>query len=703
MSTDTPLPALRGELSLLPGARGPNGAPRWLIFDPLRNAYFQLGHDWFEMLRAWSPRVDDVRRAVRARVGRDPGEAAVTSLARFISDNELCIMPAEDAPDAFEAKAAKARRGAMSSMLHGYLFWRLPLVRPDRFLDAAIPVVAPFLTRTFAFIVTALGLLALPLLARQWSAFSAQFQQFLDLEGLVAFGLALVLVKVLHELGHAFVARRFGLSVPVMGIAFVVLMPILYTDTTHAWRLTSRRKRLLVDGAGIATELAIAVLATWAWLLMEDGPWRAAAFSLATAGWVMSLAVNLNPFMRFDGYHILSDLIGVENLQARGFALARWRLREALFGLGRPAPERLSRARRRLLVAHAVATWVYRFFLFLGIALLVYGFFVKLVGILLFVVEIAYFIALPVWRELKVWWRERETILARRRSFVSATLLGSAMLLCLLPLSSTVVVPAVLGAGVETALFPPRAARLVEARLFEGRPVRRGDVLARFEDDELELSIVIAQRKVALLRTRLARVAADAEDAALTQVLSSEERALDRELTGLWAHRAALTLRAPSSGTMVDVSRDLTPGRSVTETHRLARLAGGDGAKLAGLLRERDAVRVKGSAVGRFIPDDPALASVPVRLTDISVIAASRFDEPLLAQPNGGPVPAMRDEAGAWKPVGSHYRVRLAATETLAPVRQVRRGVAILEAERRSLAGRFLRRVAAILIRETGF
>ena len=85
-------------------------------------------------------------------------------------------------------------------------------------------------------------------------------------------------------------------------------------------------------------ELLLAVLALLAWSLLPDGPARTAAFMLASATWITTLAINLNPFMRFDGYFLLSDLWGVDNLQNRAFALCRWRLREALFGYGEPAP-----------------------------------------------------------------------------------------------------------------------------------------------------------------------------------------------------------------------------------------------------------------------------------------------------------------------------------------------------------------------------
>ena len=104
-------------------------------------------------------------------------------------------------------------------------------------------------------------------------------------------------------------------------------------------------------------------------------------------GWILTLVVNLNPLMRFDGYYLFSDYLGIKNLQERAFAMARWKLRSTLFGLELPAPEQLRAKTVRTLVIFAWATWIYRFFLFLAIALLVYYFFFKLAGLLLMLIE----------------------------------------------------------------------------------------------------------------------------------------------------------------------------------------------------------------------------------------------------------------------------------------------------------------------------
>ena len=144
-----------------------------------------------------------------------------------------------------------------------------------------------------------------------------------------AYGVTLIGVKILHELGHGFTAKRYGCRVPTMGVAFLVMWPVAYTDTNEVWRLTSRRQRLHVAAAGIVTELAIALWATLLWVLLPDGPVRMGAFLLSSSTWISTLLVNASPFMRFDGYFLLADALHVPaerlmvSFQSR-FGRAKW-------------------------------------------------------------------------------------------------------------------------------------------------------------------------------------------------------------------------------------------------------------------------------------------------------------------------------------------------------------------------------------------
>ena len=415
------LPALREELALLPGPVLPDGQPSWTLHDPVRNLFFRIDWPTFELLQRWgagSPA--EMAQSVCDSTTLQLTEDDVKGVAQFLVGNQL-TQPVRDAATSrkLAERLAQIRGTPWNWLLHHYLFFRVPLVKPDAWLGRWKGWVGWCYSPAFFGLTFLAFLLGLFQVVRQWDGFTAQLVDTFSLEGLASYAVALVCVKTLHELGHAFTAKRLGCRVPTMGVAFMVLWPMAYTDTNDAWRLTDARQRLQVACAGICTEMAIAAWATAAWGLLPDGPLRSAAFVLATTSWIATLAVNASPFMRFDGYFILSDLLDLPNLHERSFALARWKLREWLFALGEDAPEPLPARRRRWMIAFAWCTWVYRLVLFIGIALLVYHLFFKLLGVFLFVVEIAWFIWRPVRSELQAWGQRRRRIAQRGRTWVS--------------------------------------------------------------------------------------------------------------------------------------------------------------------------------------------------------------------------------------------------------------------------------------------
>src|SRR3569833_2826403 len=119
-------------------------------------------------------------------------------------------------------------------------------------------------------------------------------------------------------------AKRYGCRVPTMGVAFLVLFPVAYTDVNDEWRLRERRQRLAVGADGMLTELAVAAWATLARVMLPEGELRNTTFVLATFTWISSIAIITSPFMRFDCFFLLSDWLDFPNLHQRAFALGRW-------------------------------------------------------------------------------------------------------------------------------------------------------------------------------------------------------------------------------------------------------------------------------------------------------------------------------------------------------------------------------------------
>ncbi|MDX5362108.1 MAG: biotin/lipoyl-binding protein [Alphaproteobacteria bacterium] len=705
---DTPLPRLREDLQLYPGAPQPDGSPCWVIHDPVRNLYFEIGRDALDLLELWGlGSVSRVVSAARAELGRIVSAGEVTAFAGFLHDNALATGEGEGAAARLMAQYRAAKRSLLGTLLHNYLFFRVPLVRPDRFLRATWPWVAPFFTRASALIFLLLGVSGLYLAGRQWDHFAAQFGDFLSLEGAVFYALALIAVKSLHELGHAWMAARFGLRVPAIGVAFLVLVPVLYTDTSDAWRLPSRRGRVLIDAAGMMVELALAAVATWVWVLAPDGLLRSIAFAVAAVSWIGSLAVNLTPWMRFDGYYLLADLIGVQNLQARSFALARWRLREILFGLGAPPPELMAAGKRRFLVLFAWTTWIYRLVLFIAIALLVYHLFAKILGIVLFAVEIAWFVALPILREVRAWWSLRAEIAAARRVFLTGGLALGVIAACFVPWSTPVRVPAMLEAVEQARIFPPVPGIVAEVHVRDGDAVQAGDLLYRLSSPALAHDLARETRRLDLTRLRLGSIAADSEDRALRTVLEREEESGEEAVAGLRRQIAALDIRAPVAGRVRDADPEVRPGLAVHPTRRLALIVadGADAAhELRGYVPEDARARIAPGDPVVFVPDNRLLPTLRGTVRALADTGVEEVDMPALAVPHGGPLRVDAQPDGRLVPRQGLYPVRI-ALDGGGDIGsgKAERGIARIDGRAESLAARIARRVAAVLIRESGF
>ena len=326
--------SIRDDLDLHPSSPTIEGHPTWVIHDPVRNKFFQIEWRVFEVLRRWEYGTAElIAKAVNRETALNISNKFVEQVSTFLSTHQLFRVEDNHGTKVLTEIRKKTRKSLWSWMLHNYLFFRVPVVKPDQFLTRTLPFVRFLYSKPVLWLILTCLLSGLFLLAQQWDVFVGQLIDFFSIRGLFYFGLALVIAKIAHELGHAFTAKLYGCRVPEMGIAFLVLWPMLYTDTNETWKLASRAQRLKVAAAGVIVELAIAAIATLAWSLLPPGEIRNLAFVMATTTWISSLALNCSPFMRFDGYYLLSDWWGIPNLHERSFQLAKWWLREKIFGL----------------------------------------------------------------------------------------------------------------------------------------------------------------------------------------------------------------------------------------------------------------------------------------------------------------------------------------------------------------------------------
>lgn len=701
----TPLPAIRDELKLMPAAPNADGTPAWVIQDPVRNRFFRIGWLEFELLLNWADNdAGTLIRTVNAQTPLNVTPDDVRQLLNFLAENELLRLDRAADVDRVRARHARLRRAPLEWLLHNYLFFRVPLLRPQRWLAATAPYVDWLQTRAAAVAIAMLTALGLYLVSRQWDSFTHTFVDHMTWSGLIGYALALVFAKAVHELGHAFAATRHGVRVAHMGVAFLVMFPMLYTDTGESWRLKDPKHRLSIASAGIVVELALAGLATLAWALTPDGALRNGLFFLATTSWVLTLAINASPFMRFDGYFILSDLLDMPNLHERAGALARTWMRRHLLGFADAWPEPFEPARRHGLIAFALATWLYRLVVFLGIALLVYFFFFKVLGLFLMVVELAWFIGKPVKNELKVWY-ERRAEIRRSRRFGAAVLLVLMGLLLFLPLSTRVQAHGWLRAEEQQLIYSPFEAQLVG--LPRQRQFRQGDVVLALDSKVLGFDQERA-RQLALARERqMAGLMGLPDGESQRQLLASQKALHKAEERASTEQRERLILRAPFDGVLYDLDPELDAGVWVKSLQPLAMLVNPDRWVVDAYVAEADLSRIEvGQRVRvRQMVDPPVWRDGRVGAIDVARTTA--LPSPMLDASHGGPIATVPGPAMAFSqrvPVARDalFRVRVELDE---PVTQERLSLVRVRIEGRpeALMDRMLRRAVSVLVRESGF
>jgi putative peptide zinc metalloprotease protein len=478
-----------------------------------------------------------------------------------------------------------------------------------------------------------------------------------------------------------------------------VMLPVLWTDTTDAWRLTDRRKRFLIDASGMLAEITLAVFASLAWCVLPDGPLRTGAFMLSSSTWVLTVVVNVNPLMRFDGYFLLSDWLDIPNLQERGFAIGRWWLREMLFKLGDPPPEQFPPDKQRILTIYSISAMIYRFSLFVGIALVVYHMTFKVLGLFLMAIEIWWFVARPILREVAIW---RGRLTGRRlssRAMVTFALLGLALLLMIIPWRRDLTAPAVLRAEHQTILYVAEPGRLTKLAR-DGDRFGQGEPIFELEAPTVAFHRAAATATLAGIEARMKGMAFDPEQASTIEVGYQELEGAVAELAQIDAQQAKLTLRAPFAGILTDVPPALRLDEWLPRRESLGMLVDPSSQVVEAYIAEPDLGRVHPGDTARFYPEN-GNPPVDVTVTSIGSAPVRIFETVDLASVYGGGVAVRKDPAGKLVPETAIYPA------ILTPLQQGRittrlRGAVAISGDRASFLSRIYHRTVALVIRESG-
>ena len=339
-------PKLRSDLIVSRQQAG--GAVRFVIKDGRSGKFFRFGEvEQFiaEQLDGETP-LDAVRQQTEARFeGTLPPEALAAFIAKLQKNG---LLEAQGAP-----APAPSKSGRPGRWLGSLLYMRIPLFDPNRLFDRLVRRVRFCFTPQFLALSAGLILLATVITVLQWSDVRQDLSRLYRLSSiplflLVTFGLAFA-----HESAHGLTCKRFGGEVHELGFLLLYFTPGFYTNVSDAWLFPEKSKRLWVGVAGPYFELFLWALATVTWRLTDvDTRINYAALIVMTTSGIKTF-FNLNPFLKLDGYYLLSDYLELPNLRKRSFRYVG-KLVKRIVGVGEPIAADVSSRERWIYLAYGL-------------------------------------------------------------------------------------------------------------------------------------------------------------------------------------------------------------------------------------------------------------------------------------------------------------------------------------------------------------
>jgi putative peptide zinc metalloprotease protein len=482
----------------------------------------------------------------------------------------LLSLPVND-PEALFQRFERQRAAKIKSLAMGFMFMRVPLVNPDRLLDRSVRYAKPLFTR-WAFIAwLMLMVAALGLAISRWADLSAPLLTMLTGDRLIVLWFTLIGLKVIHEFGHAYACKVFEGHVPEMGAFFILFTPCAYVDATDSWSFTSRLRRIIVALGGVYFESIIGALALFVWAFTGPSLLNTIAYQTVLLSTVVTLAFNLNPLMRYDGYYIVSDLVGIPNMRERANSQIRTLLKRWVLGLKSPATGTLRS--RMMLSGYGVGLMLYRVVLVLGICTVIAAKF-YLIGLALAVFFLITSFGGGLIKLFAYLFFGEETKAVRRRSaIVGAVLaLGVPAALALAPYTRTIDTWGALGRAHETTLRASTAGFIQTVPVDVGDNIAPGSLIASLQNRDLEHALEAALMEQVAAELEL-RQASMQDRAVSTAALAAREQA--RARVGQLQHDVdAMTVRAPHIGEVVSVAAS-ADGMYLNVGDPIAEISGG--------------------------------------------------------------------------------------------------------------------------------
>lgn len=557
-------------------------------------------------------------------------EDQATSIINWLIEQDLVLI--EESATDFDAPSQRPRK--LLDRLNP--FWlKIPFGNPDKLVGLMTRGLGWMHSTPAMIAAAAVWVTAILVFSGSRQEFQQSTRAVISIDNWIWLTATWLVLKLIHESSHAIACRRHGGAVRETGMILILLAPVAYVDVTSSLRFRSKWQRIQVSAAGMFAELTVAAFAVLLWSQTESEFLRHQIGNIVFMASVSTLLFNANPLMKFDGYYILSDLLGIPNLYTRGSQTIRtWTVR-ILTGKIQSTPQ--SSDLSRLIGIYGLACFVWRILICVGLliaaSVLFHG-----AGVVIAAAGLSMWVIRPLIGSVRKAFR---LLQSNQRVFVRATVTGC-----------TVLLPAIALLIFAPWPFETTAPGYVEFRdsevvrsgapgfvksihVSDGQFVEEGTLLVELENRELSSEVGDLLRAIEQSELRI-RGHVRAGEIAQAQVERRNRQAMQTRLTQKEKQVATLTLHAPMSGRVMSRELKWLDGTWLNEGDPVLEIGDETRKEFIACLPQEDAHR---------IPEDGALQ---VRLRSFGRVAgALRQTDPSasleaphlsLTAPNGGPL-----------------------------------------------------------------
>lgn len=625
---------------------------RWYVLhDSFNNQFFRLrpeAYDFVMRLRTNRTVGQVWEECLERNPDGAPGQEEVLQLLSQLYFANLLYyeMPGYSAKLFDRYKQRKQRE--IQSKLLSIMFIRLPLFDPENVLRRLMPAIKLLVSPLGAAIWLLVVGMAGKHVVDRFDAVTEQVQGILAPGNLVLLYAGLVLIKTLHEFGHAMVCKRFGGEVHTMGVMLLVFTPLPYMDATSSWSFRNRWHRALVGAAGMIVEVFAAALAVFVWAYTGPGVLHSLAYNIMFIASVSTVVFNANPLLQFDGYYILSDLLDIPNLATRARQHLRHIAERYLFGYKDSYSPAQTHKEASWLSVFGVMSGIYRVVVFSGIILFVADQFLLAGLIMAFICVISWGVV-PLSRFAS--YLASSPRLARTRPRAIAVSVGGVaaalFFLAVCPFPNRFRAPGVLEALDYVRVVNHAPGYVNKILVSSGTEVRPGTPLMELTDRELDLEIeaAIAQREETLALERRAMYLEPADLEPIRKRLET----IKRKLKDLGEQRVALVVRAREKGTWVSPRSKEMVGTWIPRGSSVGEIVNHEGFRFSAVVSQDEASNLFVDQINKVEVRlfGQVGANLEVRDYQIIPFEHEKLPSAALGWRGGGDVPvSLNDESG---------------------------------------------------------